>query len=112
FVVTAAGKFLACNSAFALMLGLSTPEQAMESGLESFFAEPGRWEQILSTLKASKSMHNDEVALKRADGQLVFAIGNLVAKSDKRGELSEIHGYLFDLTGRNLLQDQLRQPHK
>jgi PAS domain S-box-containing protein len=112
FVVDGDGKFLACNNAFALMLAVATPGQAMESSLQSFFADPDQWQQILSALKISKSIQNDEVPLKRGDGQTVFAIGNLVAKLDKKGELSEIHGYLFDNSARRQLEEQLRQSQK
>src|SRR5262249_4982709 len=112
FVVAANGKLLACNNAFAQMLGLATPEQAMESSLDSFFADPDRWAQTLSALKDHKSIRNDEVTLKRFDGHSVFAIGNLVARFDKHGELSEIHGYLFDNTARKQLEEQLRQAQK
>ena len=112
FVVAADGKFIACNNAFALMLGVGTPELAMESSLQSFFADTDQWQQILSALKTRKSIQNDELPLKRSDGQTVFAIGNLVAKLDKDGELSEIHGYLFDNTARRQLEEQLRQSQK
>src|SRR5262249_16746998 len=112
FVVAANGRLLACNNAFAQMLGLATPEQAMQSSLDSFFADSDRWAQTLSALKAHKSLRNDEVTLKRFDGQAVFAIGNLVARFDKRGDLSEIHGYLFDNTARKQLEEQLRQSQK
>jgi PAS domain S-box-containing protein len=112
FVVTAAGKFLACNNAFVLMLGLPSPDVAMESGLASYLVDPGCWDQMVSDLKLHRSVRNEEVALKRSDGQTVFAIGNLVAKTDRRGELSEIHGYLFDNTDRKQLEEQLRQSQK
>jgi PAS domain S-box-containing protein len=112
FVVDREGKFLACNNAFALILAYPTPEQVMQSSLQSFFADPDQWLQILSALKTRKSIQNDEVPLKRSDGQTVFAIGNLVAKLDKKGELSEIHGYLFDNTARRQLEEQLRQSQK
>ena len=112
FVVAAGGKFLACNNAFALMIGVGTPDQAMESNLHSFFADPAQWQQILTALKTRKSIQNEEVPLKRSDGQTVFAIGNLVAKLNKNGDLSEIHGYLFDNTARRQLEEQLRQSQK
>jgi PAS domain S-box-containing protein len=112
FVVAADGTFLACNNAFAVMLGLLMPQQALESNLASFLVDPASWEQILSDLKLPKSIQNEEVTLRRADGQTVFAIGNLVAKTDRNGELSEIHGYLFDNTTRKQLEDQLRQSQK
>src|SRR5262249_20962683 len=112
FVAAANGKLLACNKAFAIMLGLDTPQQAMQSSLDAFFADPDRWAQSVSALKLHKSIQNDEVALRRFDGQTVFAIGNLVARTDKLGELSEIHGYLFDNTARKQLEEQLRQSQK
>ncbi|MDO8500570.1 MAG: PAS domain-containing protein [Gemmatimonadaceae bacterium] len=112
YVSTPAGALLACNPAFASMLGFASVEEALGTDLASPYKDPEDRREFLDALRAERRLDNRETEYRRSDGKPLHAIENAVGVFDEGGDLIEIRGYLIDTTQRKHLEDQLRQAQK
>lgn len=106
------GTILLCNQEFARLFGFSRPEEAMSVNSEMFFASRKERAAFLAVLKEQKVLHHHEMRLQRPDGTPVHVLANIVGRFDDSGSLTEIAGYMFDITERLLLEESLRQMQK
>jgi two-component system cell cycle sensor histidine kinase/response regulator CckA len=112
FITTLAGQILECNPAFARILGFRSPDEARGSSIVSLFPDPEARRSMVERLRVDRRISNDELELRRRDGTAVHVIANVVGSFDASGELTELTGYLFDVTDRKNAEDQLRQAQK
>jgi len=112
FISTPNGQILACNRAFARILGFASVEEAMSCNIESLYPDHKTRETYLELLQKEKKIEYRETELYRRDGQPVQLIEKAIGTFDAQGRLIEIKGYLFDITERKGLEEQLRQSQK
>jgi two-component system cell cycle sensor histidine kinase/response regulator CckA len=112
FISTPDGQILACNPAFARILGFASVEEAMGCNLESLYPDHKMRDAYLALLQREKKIEYRETELYRRDGQPVQLIEKAIGTFDAQGRLIEIKGYLFDITERKGLEEQLRQSQK
>jgi PAS domain S-box-containing protein len=106
------GKLLACNPAFARILGFDNPEDVMSHQAVEFYSSNQAREDFLDLVKREKKLTNYETQYCKRDGSTVYVIENAVGTFDNDGELTEIKGYIFDNTERKKLEGQLLQSQK
>ncbi|MEW5803002.1 MAG: PAS domain S-box protein [bacterium] len=112
FIATADGQILACNPAFARIFGFASVEEAMNCNLDSLYPDRKDKEAYFALLQREKKIDYHETELRRRDGQPVQLIEKALGTFDTQGKLIELKGYLFDITERKSLEDQLRQSQK
>jgi len=112
FISTPDGRVLACNPAFARILGFESVEEALHCDPRTLYPKQEDRESFLDLLRKKKKLEYHEIELRRKDGKPLHVIENVVGKFDENGELIEYKGYLFDNTKRKQLEEQLRQSQK
>ena len=112
FVADPLGKVLACNQAFADLVGARSIADAMELDLPSLFLTPDACESFFTDLYARRKLKLIEATFVRRDKVPVNILGNIIGNFDKKGAMKEIKGYLIDTTERKRLEAQLRQSQK
>jgi PAS domain S-box-containing protein len=112
FITTLDGRILECNPSFARTLGFASPDEARGSSVLSLYPDAEVRRAMIERLRVDRKILSDELELRRRDGAAVHVIANFVGSFDATGELSELTGYLFDVTDRKNTEDQLRQAQK
>jgi len=112
YISTPDGKLLACNPAFARILGFGTIDEALTCDARSLVLHAERHEALLASLKQRGRLEQVETELRKTDGSPLYVVQNAVGSFNERGELVEIKGYMFDITERRRLEDQLFQSQK
>jgi len=100
FVADASGQLLDCNPAFVKLFGFESREHALSFDTADLLPDPSMRESGLSTLQAQGKVENQEMALHKIDGSLIFVLLNIIGVFDETGNLVYIYGYLFDITER------------
>jgi PAS domain S-box-containing protein len=112
YISTPGGKLIACNPAFARILGFESVEEALNCDTRSLFPDSERMKALLARLKEQGRLDHVETELRRQDGMCLHVVQNAVGAFDETGQLVEIKGYMFDITERRRLEDQLLQSQK
>lgn len=106
FVSTPDGRLLACNSAFAEILGFASVADALAADPQSLYPDPRTRELVLERLRRDGIVKRLQLELRRLDGRCVHVVENVVGVFDEAGELVEVRGYLFDITEQKRLADE------
>jgi len=107
FITSADGRVLACNDAFARILGFSSPADAMQADAASFYDDPASRQSFLDVLRRDGRVEQHETVLRRRDGAAVFALENAIATTDEGGGLQLVKGFLLDITARKQVEGAL-----
>ncbi|KUK71558.1 MAG: Diguanylate cyclase and metal dependent phosphohydrolase, partial [Clostridiales bacterium 38_11] len=102
------GKILLCNLTFAQILGFKAVEDALKSNLLLFFTGDEERQNFLKLLNERKKLEFYETNLQCIDGERIIILQNVIGKFDHSGKLVEIHGYIFDITERKTMEEQLK----
>ncbi len=109
FVSAPTGGLLACNRAFATLLGFESVNQALASDAQTIYANADDRDRFLSELRHSRRIAGRELQLRRRDGGIVVVSMNAVGAFDERGELVQITGFVTDRTAQKELEERLNQ---
>ncbi|MEO8881726.1 MAG: PAS domain S-box protein [Gemmatimonadaceae bacterium] len=109
---TVDGTLVDCNPTFARMLGYDSPAEACEHLTTEYYSKPEARIDLLSRIRTQKRIELHEETLKRRDGSLLQILENVVGHFDEAGELSEIHGFVIDVTDRRRLEHELHHSQK
>ncbi|MFW5712324.1 MAG: response regulator [Spirochaetota bacterium] len=112
FVADAQGVLLACNRSFVEYFGFTSPEEVEGTRLDERFPDESHAADFWRQLKRNKRLVLHELDLLRADGTKLNLLANVVADMDAEGRISEVKGYLIDISKRKNLEQQLRQAQK
>src|SRR5262249_28589379 len=89
---------VACNAAFARILGFASVEEAIGVDMATLYAREGGRAQFLAQLRRDRRLDHYRTTLRSRDGRLLHVIVNVVGTFDADGTLTEICGYLTDDT--------------
>ena len=106
------GTLVDCNPAFARIFGFSSPEEALKTDLNTVYPDSTVRSDFLKKLKRDRKVTYYESRMRRRDGSVVHTLENAIGIFDADGELTEIWGYLMDVTEQRDLENQLRQALK
>ena len=112
FVTRPDGVILACNPAFAEMMGFGSVEEAMKHNMVSLYSDPSSRQKFLELLGREKKLRHYPATLMGKNGRTLYLLGNVTGVFAETGELVEIRGYLMDLTEQKRLEGQLQQSSK
>jgi two-component system cell cycle sensor histidine kinase/response regulator CckA len=108
YIAAADGQIKFCNPAFAKIFGFTTVKDVLngQSKIFELLNEPAvRYRDFLSK---EKTAIDREFEFPRPTGEMARAIGKISGIFDENGLLVESRGYLFDITERKKLEEQLR----
>jgi PAS domain S-box-containing protein len=77
----AEGRIVACNEAFARILGFERPADVLAANVGQFYAQPKEREQLLDRVKAEGTAVNVELQFRRRDGRLIWVLANVIRGS-------------------------------
>jgi two-component system, cell cycle sensor histidine kinase and response regulator CckA len=108
YIAAADGKIRFCNPAFAKIFGFSDVDDVLSSQtrIHELLNESAAIYQ--NRLQESKTREENEFTFSRRNGEAAAAIGNLKGLFADGGQLLESRGYLYDITERKKLEEQLR----
>ncbi len=113
FISTPEGRVTECNDAFVHMLGYDTREQVMALDIaRDIYLDRGQRERFCHTMNAHNYVRNYEVALRRKDGSIVYALENSFSTRDASGRVDRYQGFLLDITEKKRAEEQLLQSEK
>lgn len=112
FISTPRGEIIDCNPAFIRMYGLASLEDAKERGVLQLWGSVQGQEKVIESLKEHGRLYHQEIQVQRVDGTLLFGRQNLVGIYGEEGELSQVQGYVMDITEHHNVELQLRQAER
>lgn len=112
YIVRMDGTLKDCNPAFARVLGLPDVAAALKCNLHELYPSEELRDVFLNLLQMRRRIDEYEKDLVRPDGQLVHFVENAIGVFDANDQLVEYKGYMYDITERKRLEEQLRQAHK
>lgn len=112
FIVSADGKIIECNLAYARMFGYDTVDEIKQTNISIQYPVAADRELFLEKIYRGGKLERYESELRKRDGSPLFCVGNEIGKFDDNGKLIHIWGCLFDETKRVLLERDIRQNQK
>ncbi|MCJ7435703.1 MAG: PAS domain S-box protein [Anaerolineales bacterium] len=110
FQSTLEGEVISTNSAFALMFGYDSPEDAMQSIKNvstDVFADPNRRAEIIRLTTENPDLRTFENVYRRKDGSTFIGSLNTMPIGDPDGHLVRIEGIVEDISERKRMQEML-----
>jgi two-component system cell cycle sensor histidine kinase/response regulator CckA len=98
YVSQPGGQLLACNGAFARMLGFSSVAEAIGTSMNAVYGGESEREQFLGRVREHGRLEHHRARLRRRDGGLIDVIETVVGEVDAAGALTELRGFLIDVT--------------
>jgi PAS domain S-box-containing protein len=98
------GQILDCNESFVKIFGFSSIEEAKKYNIEVLHPNDESRILLVEKVKREKKFRGLELELKTIDNQRKYIIENAWGTFDENGKLTEIKGYLFDITNRKMAE--------
>ncbi len=98
YVSQPTGLLVACNAAFARMLGFESDEDAVGTNMSALYGDESEREAFLGHLREHGRLEHHRARLRRRDGQVIDVIETVVGEFDGHGALIELRGFLIDVT--------------
>ena len=97
YVARPDGRLIACNSAFARMLGFDSVDDAVGHGMRDIFADSSERARFVGRLREHGHLEHHRGRLRRRDDTIIDVIETAVGEF-AGGELVELCGFLIDVT--------------
>ncbi|MCH9650492.1 MAG: PAS domain S-box protein [Deltaproteobacteria bacterium] len=107
FVSKPNGEILACNAAFAEMLGHPSQQALLRTNAADLYWEVKDRNAYLDRLRRDGKVRYSDIRLRRCDGSSLYVSGSVRGTFDTDGELIEINGFVIDETERKLAQERV-----
>jgi len=98
YVTRPDGELLACNAAFARMLGFASVADAIGSSMDALYEGGDEREQFVASVREQGRLEHHRGRLRRRDGGVISVIETVVGEFDAGGSLTELRGFLIDVT--------------
>ena len=92
------GDLVACNAAFARMLGFVSIAEAIGSRMHELYSATGDRDRFVASVREQGRLESLRSRLRRRDGGVVDVIETVVGEFDGAGLLIELRGFLFETT--------------
>ncbi len=112
YISSPEGKLIACNKEYNKIFGFNSTRHAMETPIQMLSVNPDERFDFLNLLKKEKQLTGYEPNLKKIDGTPLHLIENSSGVFDENGNLTQIRGFLLDVTEQKKLENQLMQAQK
>ena len=109
FISDAVGKLLLCNSNYGRMFGYESKESAVGRNVAELFMSEARMEAFLDIIKKEKKVEKYELELIKVNGQHINVLCNVIGDFDPDGRLIEIKWFLFDVTLKKIIQQEISE---
>jgi PAS domain S-box-containing protein len=106
YISSADGQILFCNLAFLNMLGFKNLEEAQQTNTIKLYQNPEARAKLLSLLGKYRKLENYEMELQNLKGDVVYVSANIIGSFDEEERLTQIKGYLYDITGHKRTEEQ------
>jgi PAS domain S-box-containing protein len=108
YKVAADGKIVACNEAFARLLGYEKSEEIIGTDGKDFYVFPGKRKEFLDELQQKKVLTSYEIDLRRKDGTECTCLENAFLEKTEENE-DIILGTLIDISEKKKIEGALRE---
>jgi PAS domain S-box-containing protein len=98
YITTPGGQMLACNAAFARILGFDSVEDALAAKAYNLYPDAASRERVLDRLRETGQLAHFEAEQRRPDGTPVHVLLNAIAIKDASGAMVEMQGSILDIT--------------
>jgi len=113
WVARSDGRILACNQAFAQLLGFSSVEDVMSAPAVELYVDAAARATFIADLKQHRRVAARETTFRRHDdGRVVFGSVHAFGEFDDAGELLRLTGFIVDRSEQKDLEEQLRQSQR
>jgi PAS domain S-box-containing protein len=92
------GALVACNAAFTRMLGFASVSDAVSTGMRAVYDQADERDRFIASVQEHGRLEHHRSRLRRRDGGVVDVIETVVGEFDARGVLTELRGFLIDVT--------------
>jgi diguanylate cyclase (GGDEF)-like protein/PAS domain S-box-containing protein len=107
FRTSIAGVILDCNDAFARILGFAAHGECIGRSMLHHYRDLWQRTELLQKMRATGSLADEEVALKRNDGAPVWILANAILRAPRDNELEVLEGTVIDITQRRNAERQI-----
>ena len=107
FLVANDGRVLACNEAFAQILGFQAKDDVLGFDVTLLYSNPNDRSAYLDRLQRQRRLMHHESSLTRRDGMAIDVLENAIGAFDEEDRLIEIRGFILDITERKRQEMEL-----
>ncbi len=105
------GKFVQVNPAMVKMFGYSSAEELMARPVAECYQNPEEREEFIAKVKHKRFARDEELRLRKKDGNPFWASVTAQAQFDARGEVLWTDGVIEDITERKRAEEQLKSQY-
>ena len=109
YISTPSGQLLNCNKTYLNVFGFKSKEEALAFPLNKIYPASTSRKVFIDLLKKNNKVENLEGEYVAIDGRPIYTIENAVGEFDNAGELSQIRGYIVDITERKKAEEGLKK---
>jgi len=109
FISTPSGRMLACNPSLLQILGFKSLQEIQDYDLYNLYPTRKDRNNLLRRLIESKTLKNLEIELCNKQGSRIFVLETLIGTFNSEDELTEIKGYIIDITAKKIVEIQLKK---
>lgn len=109
FITSPDGTIKECNQAFMTLFGFKSKRAALESNFNDRFTNYMHQVFFWESLQQKEQINNHEMPASRVDGENVYTILKATGSYDQNSNLTEIVGYIQDITDRKEAEVALRK---
>ena len=91
------GRLIACNGAFARMLGFDSVDDAVGTGMRDIYSDAAERDLFLTSVREQGRLEHYRGRMRRRNGVIIDVIETVVGEF-AGGELVELSGFLIDVT--------------
>jgi two-component system cell cycle sensor histidine kinase/response regulator CckA len=92
------GALVACNDAFARMLGFTSIADAVGTSMSALYGDSADRERFVASVREHGRLQPHRSRLCRRDGGVITVMETVVGEFDEAGALSELRGFLIEVT--------------
>ena len=109
FITAPDGSIKECNQAFISLFGFKSKRAALQSNFNDRFTNYMHQVFFWESLQQKEQINNHEMPASTISGENVHTILKATGSYDQNSNLSEIVGYIQDITDRKVAEDALRK---
>ncbi len=98
YVTDRVGRVLDCNGAFAETLGARSRREILELPARDLYFDAEQAARLRQALSDEGELRNEEIQLRRVDGEPVRVLANIALIDEKEGHGSVVQGTVLDIT--------------